>query len=79
MIVYDDLLTSVKVDPDLQSSVPGPPNCIIKMLKLALNIRITRLGVDSPVSNGDADMIQSSPGNSLKVVGVVEGRPMFRE
>ena len=62
MIEYRPVLTSwgaVKIDDHFQTVVSSPPYGFLKIRQLTLNKGFTPGYVESPVTDGDSDMVQS--------------------
>jgi len=67
------------VQHNLKASATCPTNGLVDILLLPLDIRVTALRGDSPVADGNADMIEASVRNVLKVGLRVPGRPVLLE
>ena len=61
--------TSVQVKHDLQVVVPRPANSLIKDRQLPLNVWVARQWRQSPVSDGNPHVVESSIGDLPEVVG----------
>ena len=62
MIEYRPVLTSwstVKINDHFQTVVSSPPYGFLKIRQLTLNKGFTPGYVESPVTDGDSDMVQS--------------------
>lgn len=68
--------TSMKVNPNLKAVLPSPTNRLVKILQLAIHIRVIRKLVNSPVSDGNPNMIEASLTDLPKVVLGNEGIPV---
>ena len=49
----------MKVDDDIEAIVSSPANSSLEVRKCALDVRLSRRDFKGPVSDGDADMIQT--------------------
>ena len=62
IIKYPPVLTSwstMKIDDHFQTVVSSPPNGFLKIRQLTLNKGFTPGYVESPVTDGDSDVVQS--------------------
>ena len=59
---------AVKIEHNLQTCASSPGDGLIKDSQLALDIRVTLQWCHCPISDGDADMVQTNLSNLVKVV-----------
>jgi hypothetical protein len=68
-IIRSKELTSMEVNDNLQARSPGPSNGVIQIFELALDKWLVIRGTDSPIANGNPDMIQTRCGDPGKIIG----------
>lgn len=49
----------MQVNNELEASVLSPSGCILKVINLSLDERLSARGVEGPISNGYADMVKT--------------------
>ena len=59
--------TSVQIKHDLQSSCSCPSDSLVEVCELSLNIWVSRLRIDSPVSDWNTSMIQPEGSDLLEI------------
>ena len=59
---------AVEIEHDLETCASGPADGLIEDFQLALDIRVTLQWCHSPVSDGDANMVQTNFRNLVEVV-----------
>lgn len=57
----------MQINPDLQTSLAGPSNCLVKVVLGSLDVRIARILLKSPISNWYPNGIEAGPSNLLEV------------
>ena len=59
---------AVEVEHDLETCASGPADGLIKDFQLTLDIRVTLQWCHGPISDGDANMVQTNLSNLVEVV-----------
>jgi hypothetical protein len=71
--------TAVKVDNDLETGRASPADGLVEVFKLAINVLIAIEVRNGPVSNRDSDVVHSSSGDLVEVIGSDETAPVLCE
>jgi hypothetical protein len=69
----------VQVNPDLETVLASPTDSSVETGNLSLHIRVPVVRVNSPVSDRNADVVETSCGDLLEVCLGVEVIPMTGE
>lgn len=76
----DDILctlTTVQVNDNLQAGSASPVHCIVKVRQLSTDVRVFRQVLQSPVADGNSDMVHARGRDLIEVILGDEGAPVL--